>query len=200
MLQLMRETLTWSSRPLLEWQWWAPTRLGDSSLWTFSRDSVIKLAISSGRIGESHECFRDPQSWNTVPVSSNMAKSSNSSMRFSQQTTPPLTPWIAQLVMFDYPIMFPFNSIQFHEKFDIWSIFLDRKTSISTGWPRVTGVARIAPEAVKLFPMANCDANMWRPGSALEAKLGFQSWGSQWLPVTMGFWWDFDGKLMFSAG
>lgn len=57
---------------------------------------------------------RDPQSWNTVPVSSNMAKSSNSSMRFSQRTTPPLTPWIAQLVMFDYPIMFPFDSIQFH--------------------------------------------------------------------------------------
>lgn len=27
---------------------------------------------------------------------------------------------------------------------------------------------RIAPEAVKLFPLANCDANMWRPGSALE--------------------------------
>eukprot|EP00438_Fugacium_kawagutii_P005255 Skav228637 [mRNA] locus=scaffold204:66052:72705:+ [translate_table: standard] len=32
-------------------------------------------------------------------------------------------------------------------------------------------VAMIAPEALKLFPLANCDANMWRPGSALEVHV-----------------------------
>ena len=32
-------------------------------------------------------------------------------------------------------------------------------------------IFKIAPEAMKLFPLANCDANMWRPGSALEVHV-----------------------------
>ncbi|CAK9085236.1 unnamed protein product [Durusdinium trenchii] len=32
-------------------------------------------------------------------------------------------------------------------------------------------IFKIAPGAVKLFPLANCEANMWRPGSALEVHV-----------------------------
>lgn len=50
------------------------------------------------------------------------------------------------------------------------------------GWNFVEGFhgsnfhLRIAPEAMKLFPLANCDANMWRPGSALEVGFGKNLW------------------------
>lgn len=191
MLQLMRETLTWSSRPLLEWQWWAPTRLGDSSLWTFSRDSVIKVAISSGRIPR---IFRDPQSWNTVPVSSTMAKSSNSSMRFSQGTTPPLTPWIVlarQLVMFDYPIMFPFNSISMKNSiFDPYLLIV--KPPFPPDFPRFRQGWRRRRWSFSPWPivMRTCGARgaLWRQSwvSKAGAPNGYQ------LP------WDFDGIFMGS--
>ena len=36
-------------------------------------------------------------------------------------------------------------------------------------------IFKLAPSALELFPQASCDANMWRPGSKLEARSGRRS-------------------------